>query len=424
MERKSNLHLLLRIEELEKRLEDAEQLIEAIKAGEVDAFAISKANDESEIFTLQTGDYAYRVLIEEFGEGAINVTEEGLIVYTNRSFYDLLNMPYEKIIGSQVSDLIHPDSKDEFKMLFKKALAGKSKGEINLLSKDVIMPVYVSMTSLQPKLATVGIIVTDFSEKKKNEKIILEYQRSLENKNMELMKSNAELASFSYVASHDLQEPLRKIQTFSTRILEKEYANLSESGRSHFNRMEIAAKRMQTLIEDLITYSRTNMGERKFEVTDLRNIVEEVKTDLKEELQNKNVTISMDEMCTANIIPFQFRQLFLNLIRNSIKFSKPGHPPCIKVRSEIVSGIKSNNAKPSSQNYCHIHVSDNGIGFEPEYNEKIFEVFQRLHSNERYVGTGIGLAIVKKIVENHNGFITAKGELNKGAQFDIYVPAY
>jgi signal transduction histidine kinase len=129
-------------------------------------------------------------------------------------------------------------------------------------------------------------------------------------------------------------------------------------------------------------------------------------------------------MCEVKIIPFQFRQLLYNLISNSIKFSKEKDHPHIKIESEIDSGKKFNIDKLSKEvTYCHISISDNGIGFEPQYSEKIFEVFQRLHGKHEYSGTGIGLAIVKKIVENHNGVVTASGELNKGATFDIYIPA-
>lgn len=174
---KSNLHLLLKIQELENRLEESEQLLEAIKAGEVDAFAINTGS-KSEVYTLQSGDYAYRILIEEIGEGAINVTEEGLIVYTNPHFFHMLKLPYEKVISCSVFDFIHDDSKKEFEMLFKKAFSRKSKGEIYLTTKETVIPVYVSLTSLQPQLSTVGIIITDLTEKKKNEKIILEYERN------------------------------------------------------------------------------------------------------------------------------------------------------------------------------------------------------------------------------------------------------
>ena len=146
---------------------------------------------------------------------------------------------------------------------------------------------------------------------------------------------NKELESFAYISSHDLQEPLRKIQTFATLLLNKEAANLTENGKDHFKRMQRAAERMQTLIDDLLAYSRTNTSERKFENTNLNKIVDEVKSDLKEELQHKHATIETNEMCEVSIIPFQFRQLLHNLISNSLKFSIPGKPPHIKIESII-----------------------------------------------------------------------------------------
>jgi len=414
--------LLDKIKDLESRLEESDQLIDAIKAGEVDAFAIIGENQLSEVYTLQSGDYAYRILIEEFGEGAINVTEDGLIVYTNPYFFQLLKLPYEKVIGSTIYDFIHEDSLEDFKQIFAAGITGKSKGEINLSVNNFILPVYVSLTSLQPNLATVSILISDLTDKKKNEEVLLKYQKDLEGKNSELIKSNAELASFTYIASHDLQEPLRKIQTFASRINEKEINNLSDSGKEHFNRMQKAANRMQTLIEDLLAYSRTNTVERKFEHTELTEIVEDLQLDLAEELAAKNATIEIGEMCSADIIPFQFRQLLYNLFSNSLKFSKQGTAPVIKISSRYTNIIDTKENADEERRYCHIIVSDNGIGFESQFSEKIFDLFQRLHGKTEYIGTGIGLAIVKKIAENHNGFITATSELGKGATFNIYIP--
>jgi PAS domain S-box-containing protein len=256
------------------------------------------------------------------------------------------------------------------------------------------------------------------------EKQVLARTLELEQKNIDLEKMNKELESFAYISSHDLQEPLRKIQTFATRIKEKEEDNLSDYGRDMFNRMQVAAKRMQTLIQDLLAYSRTNTTERKFETTDLNEIITLVKEDLREELKEKHATIEADHLCAADIIPFQFRQVMHNLIGNSLKFSNQGNPPNIQIKSEIADGMdfENENLTPGKK-YCHISFSDNGIGFEQKYSEKIFEVFQRLHGKNEYDGTGIGLSIVKKIIENHHGLIMAKGELNKGATFDIYIPA-
>ena len=251
-----------------------------------------------------------------------------------------------------------------------------------------------------------------------------EANEALLEKNKELERTNKELESFAYISSHDLQEPLRKIQTFSSRILETEDQNLSVKGKDYFHRMQEAAKRMQVLIEDLLLYSRTGTIERKFEKTDFTVIVEEVKAELKEAIQEKKATIQLTESCEMLVIPFLFRQLLHNMISNALKFSKPGVPPIIVIKSSIKTGLQLKQEKLSPEKeYCHITVSDNGIGFEPEYQERIFELFQRLHDRSEYIGTGIGLAIVKKIVENHQGIITATSKLGKGARFDIYFPA-
>ncbi len=238
----------------------------------------------------------------------------------------------------------------------------------------------------------------------------------------ELIIANKELLAFTYISSHDLQEPLRKIQTFVSIILENE--NLSENGKYNFQRMQLAAGRMQQLIDDLLAFSRINTTDHEFEKADLNIIVAEVKADLKDTIKQKRATIEATELCAANIIPFQFRQLMYNLISNALKFSRPDIPSHLIIKSKIEKGSELNNEKLSPEKtYCHITVKDNGIGFESHFSERIFGVFQKLHGKDVYAGTGIGLAIVKKIVENHNGIITATSELNKGATFDIYIPA-
>lgn len=275
---------------------------------------------------------------------------------------------------------------------------------------------------------TTGIIITDNDEKYfigtiQDVTASTFQQNILKNQNKHLEEVNKELQSFTYISSHDLQEPLRKIQTFSNRIVEMEFENLSDTGKDYFQRMNKAAKRMQTLIDDLLAYSRTNNAEKKFELTNLKEIVEEVKEDLREELYQKNGKIEIGKMCIVSVIPFQMRQLLYNLFSNSLKFSKKDCDPIIKIHSEIAKGSHfSNETLVNDLNYCHIAISDNGIGFEPEYNEKIFELFQRLHGRGEYSGTGIGLAIVKKIIGNHNGIIRARGELSKGTIFNIYIP--
>jgi len=238
----------------------------------------------------------------------------------------------------------------------------------------------------------------------------------------ELKRMNKELEAFAYVSSHDLQEPLRKIQTFGGMLLEKENENLSEKGKTYFQSMLAAAKRMQALIDDLLAFSQSTTSERKFEVIDLKVLVDKVKEDLREIIEEKYAIIEMTGSCSAPIIVFQFNQLMNNLMGNALKFSSSQRPPHIKIESKTIEGEVDIVGLSPDKMYCHISISDNGIGFDAKFSEKIFEVFQKLHSRSEYPGTGIGLAIVKKIVDNHNGRITATSELDKGATFDIYIP--
>jgi len=269
------------------------------------------------------------------------------------------------------------------------------------------------------------------SEKRKLENIIGERNteleqsyKTLEEKNVFLEKMNKELETFTFVSSHDLQEPLRKIKNFAAFLLDEEDKNLSKTGKDYLGRMQETVNRMQSLIEDLLAYSRVKNARYNFEKTDLSIISKEVIADFKEDIKEKKAVIKITGHCRANIIPFQFRQVMQNLISNSLKFTHAKRYSRIVIKCETVKGsiLKIDNLLPGI-NYCHISVSDNGIGFDPQYKERIFEVFQRLHEFDEYRGTGIGLAICKRIIENHNGVITATGKLNKGSRFDIYIPA-
>jgi signal transduction histidine kinase len=255
------------------------------------------------------------------------------------------------------------------------------------------------------------------------EKIKIRTQE-LSKANEMLLQKNNELESFTFISSHDLQEPLRKIQTFCSRLLEKEKANLSETGKDYFQRMQSAAGRMQTLIDDLLAFSRLNSSERKFENSNLNTIIDEVKSDLHDTIIEKNAIIEETEICDIQIIPFQFRQLIHNLLSNALKFSKANTSPHIIIGCKVSLGKEFNNGELiPDRKYCHISISDNGIGFEQHFEKRVFEVFQKLHRREEYPGTGIGLAIVKKIVENHNGVVDVKSELDKGTTFNVYIPS-
>lgn len=245
----------------------------------------------------------------------------------------------------------------------------------------------------------------------------------LELKNRKLEVYNADLASFNYVASHDLQAPLRKIQMFISRIRDIESGNLTEQGNEYFNRIHSSAAHMQSLINDLLLFSRTNVSNKRFEWVDLNLVLSHVKEELAIIIEEKEAVINIGPLPHIKAIPYQIQQLFVNLLSNSLKFIEPEKVPYIEVSSEIVS----NKDIPSdeffaNESYYRIKVKDNGIGFEKEYTQRIFHLLFRLHDKTLFPGSGIGLAICKKIIDNHNGYIYAEAEAGKGAEFYLYFP--
>jgi PAS domain S-box-containing protein len=361
----------------------------------------------------------------EFSPLGLTLSEmpSGNLVDANDAFLDLVGYTREEYIGRSSVDfnLIDDSVRERIEEEIQEKGSVKNFELVVRTKSGKSIPVLTSMEliTIAGKQYVLSAII-DIVERKKAEEEIRQ-------SNLELEKMNKELESFSYVASHDLQEPLRKIQTFSARILEKE--TLSEAGKDYFKRIQNAANRMQKLIQDLLTFSRVSTGERKLEHVLLADIVEDVVKEYAEKLHERNAKVETQELGNVYVIAFQFRQLMLNLFGNSIKFARPEVPLRITVSSKMEKAddiinryhLPSHRVTPEKI-YCHIAVTDNGIGFEPQFNDRIFEVFQRLHGNDKYSGTGIGLSIVKKIVENHNGVITANGELNNGARFDIYIP--
>lgn len=382
---------------------------------------------------LQESEAKFRLLADSLPQQVWIADPQGHINYYNQAVYKYSGLSQDQLNRDGWIQLVHPDEREENTKAWKHSVStGKDflfehrfrrhDGEYRWQLSRAI-----AQRDHDGKIQMWVGASTDIQDQKvfasELEKQVWERTSELKQKNLDLEKMNKELQSFAYISSHDLQEPLRKIQTFASQIQENESQNLSEFVKDKFHRMQNAAKRMQTLIEDLLAYSRTNNDDKKFEWVSLQNIMNTVQENLREELENKKAILETGLMCSMKIIPFQFHQLLYNLVNNSLKFSGQNKTPHIKITCEEGSGKKFSNVKLNPEKlYSHIQLSDNGIGFEQQYNEKIFELFQRLHSKEKYNGTGIGLAIVKKIVENHDGVITASGQLGIGATFDIYIP--
>jgi signal transduction histidine kinase len=234
--------------------------------------------------------------------------------------------------------------------------------------------------------------------------------RALQHRARELERSNTELDQFASIASHDLQEPLRKVQTFSQRVVDLDAERLSEKGRDYLARSAEAAGRMQRLIEDLLRFSRAGRPDHEFEEIELDRLVREVASDLAEPLEAAGGSVEIGELPTVVGDEWQVRQLFQNLISNGIKFRRDGVPPVVRIEGEARGAL------------ADIRVSDNGIGFDPRYAKRIFRVFERLHGRNEYEGTGIGLALCRKIAESHGGWIAAASKPGHGSTFTVGLP--
>lgn len=254
------------------------------------------------------------------------------------------------------------------------------------------------------------------SEEKVNElnKQLLENIHQLES-------INKELDRFAYMASHDLQEPLRKIRIFSERIGMKYSGELDNEGKSYIDKMQSACERMQNLINDILAFSKFNVEKEVMVFSDINSIIEEVLVDMEIEIQEKNAKVEVERIPKLNVHPRLIKPLFQNLISNSLKYSRKEIAPVVKISAKLDEPLKTPDPNQVGK-FCRINVEDNGVGFEQEYAEQVFTMFKRLHVGSEYEGTGIGLAICKKIVEQHKGFISVKSAVNEGSTFIISLP--
>ena len=260
---------------------------------------------------------------------------------------------------------------------------------------------------------------TDYTELKN---LQLDLMRKIE----ELQRSNRNLEEFAYAASHDLKEPIRKINFFADKLRHDLHTSLSTQQVQLFNRLDTSTSRMQSLVDDLLSYSQVSIRPRVLESVNLGDLVRFALTDLELEIEEKGATVNIGELPVVQGHMRQLQQMFQNLLSNALKYSRPGTPPVIDISSKKIRGFESGytlSSELKTREYYQVEVTDNGIGFDQQHAEKIFQVFQRLHGNAEYKGTGVGLAIARKVAENHGGFLWARGELDKGATFTLLLPA-
>ncbi len=405
--------LLAEVDAMRWQLDEATDTIHAIRTGQVDALVVS-GDDGPQLYSLKTADHTYRVFIEKMNEGAVTLNAGGMILYCNTMFARMVELPVSDVLGSPFSDFIPEDCREDFEALFARGWQEDAKEELPILGVAHHIPCQLSVTALQmDEGESLSVIVTDLSFQKETEAKLKANNEQLKATNAALEKSNYDLLQFASVASHDLQEPLRKIMVFSGMLAKKMPVEEAEEGATIIGKIAASSQRMKALIADILAYSRLAQDGLEAEPVSLKELLAEIVDDFEIVIREKGAVIEIGELPMVRANRSQMRQVFQNLLSNALKFSRPGVPPHISISSAQERGAAE----------CVITVSDNGIGFDAQYSERIFALFQRLNTKDQYEGSGIGLAITKKIIDKHGGGISVSSVEGVGSTFRILLPA-
>jgi len=365
----------------------------------------------------------YHKMVEEVEDYAILMLDRnGIIVSWNKGAEKIKGYKEEEIIGRHFRIFYTQEDRDTRlpeTLVEKATLQGKAvlegwrvrKNGTTFWGSIVITAIHDEENNV------IGFtkVTRDLTERRAAENRIFQYSRQLE-------AQNKELQQFAYAAAHDMKEPLRKILYYLSAVVENDPVIDLEKKQAYLQRSEEAARRMQILIDDMLAFTKVSEPFEHFEEVDLNSTLGEVAAFYRDTLESIQGKLIIPHLPIVRGIPFQLVQLFLNLVSNSVKYRSPDRPLRIEISSETVDDPYFQHKSYRPQELKKITVKDNGLGFEPEYNEQIFEMFQRLHGRE-FSGTGIGLSICKKIMDNHQGRIRAQGQLDKGALFELYFPA-
>jgi two-component system sensor kinase FixL len=369
------------------------------------------------------------LILNSAGEGILGLNTSGEVTFINAEALKLLQYQKKEVIGKKLHTLCHsrridgsvyPEKDCPVYQALKQGVISRGDYEAYIRKDGSLLSISFTSTPIIENNVITGAVVTfqDTKDRLEKERALKDNEDILKVLNTELSRSNQELQDFASVASHDLQEPLRKIQALSDRLQINEAGNLKEDSIDYLNRIQNAASRMQILINDLLTFSRITTKAQPFKNINLNGIIVDILCDLEIRVAETNAEVHVAAFPEIEADPLQMRQLLQNLVANALKFRKPDVIPVISISANIV---QSRDDAVKSK-LLELRVQDNGIGFDEKYADKIFQVFQRLHGVKEYSGTGIGLAVCKKIVERHNGTITAKSKPGQGTTFIIRLP--
>jgi PAS domain S-box-containing protein len=418
---KSTADLERELSELRHQLDEARETIEAIRTGQVDALVVH-GDKGHQLFTLRSADQTYRVFIEKMTEGAVTLNRSGLILYCNSQFALMVQLPLTGVMGLPFDRFIAPEFRDTYLQLFEKCWKQDCKGELMLQSGEKQTPVQLSLTALElEEGVSLSVILTDLTAQKNTQEQLKQNNEQLAEANAALEASNHDLQQFASVASHDLQEPLRKIQIFSN-LLQERQTELTPQSLHYLEKIIDSSSRMKTLIIDILNYSRLSATDTVMELVDLKALVQDLVSDFELIIEEKGAEIHIDHLPIICVNRGQIRQVFQNILSNALKFARNGKPPVISLRSEYREERSFDGPPTETGPYVMISIRDNGIGFDEKYVNNIFALFERLNSKDKFEGTGIGLAIAKKIIDKHNGLITAHSQEGEGTEFRIILP--
>jgi two-component system, LuxR family, sensor kinase FixL len=374
---------------------------------------------------LAESDARKQAILESSLDPIITIDHRGVISEFNRAAEKVFGRVRGEVLGTKPSEILFPPSKtvghqnriDRYLNAGEGSLLAKRTEVVAVRADGRPFEAELTMTISQERgMPILTFLVRDISLQRRAEEAQRRYARELE-------RSNRELEQFAYVASHDLQEPLRKICTFGDRLRNACGDALDETGNQCVQRMQNAAERMQELINGLLTLSRVTTKAADFVAVDLMKVAGEIASDLEVKIEQSGGRVEYDNLPTIQADPLQMRQLLQNLVGNALKFQPKGAKPLVRISAQMVR-TKERSAfdRAGDDQRCRIEVQDNGIGFDEKYLGRIFDVFQRLHPRDVHEGTGVGLAICRKIVERHGGTITAKSEPDHGATFIVELP--